>query len=101
MHNINIYILVMGVTTFAVRFLPMFLLRSKIKSIFIRSFLYYVPYVTLAVMTFPSIIDVTRSPLAGGLALVGGVVAAWKKCSMIVVAMICCAIVLVSELVLV
>ena len=71
MHNINIYILVMAVTTFAVRFLPMFLLRKQIKSTFIRSFLYYVPYVTLAVMTFPSIIDVTRSPLAGGLALAG------------------------------
>ena len=101
MRNINIYILIMALTTFAVRFLPMFLLRTKIKSIFIRSFLYYVPYVTLSVMTFPAIIDVTRSPLAGGLALAGGLIAAWKKCSMIVVALICCLIVLVSELLLV
>lgn len=101
MRNINIYILIMALTTFAVRFLPMFLLRTKIKSTFIRSFLYYVPYVTLSVMTFPAIIDVTRSPLAGGLALAGGLIAAWKKCSMIVVALICCLIVLVSELLLV
>ena len=101
MRNINIYILIMALTTFAVRFLPMFLLRAKIKSTFIRSFLYYVPYVTLSVMTFPAIIDVTRSPLAGGLALAGGLIAAWKKCSMIVVALICCLIVLVSELLLV
>lgn len=101
MRNINIYILIMALTTFAVRFLPMFLLRTKIKSTFIRSFLYYVPYVTLSVMTFPAIIDVTRSPLAGGLALAGGLIAAWKKCSMIAVALICCLIVLVSELLLV
>ncbi|MCQ2566377.1 MAG: AzlD domain-containing protein [Clostridia bacterium] len=101
MYNINIYILVMGLTTFAVRFLPMFLLRRQIKSTFIRSFLFYVPYVTLAVMTFPSIIDATRSPLAGGLALAGGIFAAWKKCSMIIVAMICCVIVLLAELILV
>lgn len=97
MHNINIYILIMALTTFAVRFIPILLMRHQIKSIFIRSVLYYVPYVTLAVMTFPSIIDATRSPLAGALALIGGLIAAWKKCSMIVVAIICCAIVLVAE----
>ena len=84
-----------------IRVLPVTLIRQKIRNRFFRSFLYYVPYVTLAVMTFPSIIDVTRSPLAGGLALAGGLVAAWKKCSMIVVAMICCAIVLAAEFILV
>ena len=91
----------MALTTFAVRFLPMLLLRKQIKSVFIRSFLYYVPYVTLAVMTFPAIIDATQSPVAGGLALAGGLFAAWKKCSMIVVALVCCVIVLAAEFVLV
>ena len=52
-HNIYIYILVMAVVTYLIRLVPLTLIRKEIKNPFIRSFLYYVPYVTLAVMTFP------------------------------------------------
>lgn len=52
-HNVYIYILVMGIVTYLIRVLPLTLIRKEIKNRFIRSFLYYVPYVTLAVMTFP------------------------------------------------
>lgn len=51
-HNVYVYILVMAAVTFAVRVLPMTLIRKKITNHFLRSFLYYVPYVTLAVMPF-------------------------------------------------
>ena len=51
-YNIYIYILIMAGITYAVRVLPLTLIRRKISSKFIQSFLYYVPYVTLSVMTF-------------------------------------------------
>jgi len=89
-----LYIIAMAAATFLVRFAPMLLLRKQIKSQFIKSFLYYVPYVTLAVMTFPAIMDDTVSPVVGLSALAVGILAAWKKCSMFVVAILCCLVVL-------
>ena len=55
MSKTYIYIFIMFAVTYLVRVLPLTLIRRKIKNRFIRSFLYYVPYVTLAVMTFPAI----------------------------------------------
>lgn len=51
--NTYLYIAVMALTTYAIRVLPLTLIRKPIKSTFLRSFLYYVPYVTLAVMDLP------------------------------------------------
>ena len=67
--NVYIYIAVMSLVSLAVRVLPLTLIRGQIKNRFLRSFLYYVPYVTLAVMTFPAIVEATQSPVAGALAL--------------------------------
>ncbi len=92
-----VYILVMALTLYAIRALPMTLIRRPIKSKFIRSFLYYVPYVTLAVMTVPAIIENPQSPIAGALALAVGVVAAWLGAGLMPVAVLCCLTVLVSE----
>ena len=77
------------------------LIRKPIKNQFIQSFLYYVPYVTLAVMTFPAIINATQSPIAGAAALVVGIAAAWFGASLFQVSVSCCAVVLVLELFLV
>lgn len=49
--NIYIYIAIVAITSYLIRVLPLTLIRKPIKNRFIRSFLYYVPYVTLAVMT--------------------------------------------------
>ena len=68
-HNNYIYIAVMALVSYAIRILPLTLIRKPIKNRFIQSFLYYVPYVTLAVMTFPAIIQATQSPAAGAVAL--------------------------------
>ncbi len=57
--NTYLYIAIMALTTYAIRVLPLTLIRKPIKSRFLRSFLYYVPYVTLAVMTFPAITTAT------------------------------------------
>ncbi len=95
--NIYIYLAVMVVTVFLIRALPLTLIRKQIKSRFLRSFLYYVPYVTLAVMTFPAIIDATNSTLAGVAALLIGVVLAYVGVNMFNVAIICCVTVFVME----
>ncbi len=94
------YIFVMAAVSYAIRALPMTLIRKPIQSRFIQSFLYYVPYVTLAVMTFPAIVDATQSPAAGALALAVGLVAAWLGAGLLPVAVICCVTVFLSELIL-
>lgn len=88
----------MGLVTYAIRVLPLTLIRKKIKNRFLRSFLYYVPYVTLAVMTFPAIIEATQTPLSGALALVAGIVLAWIGANLFQVSVCCCVIVFVVEL---
>lgn len=97
-HDINIYILVASAVTLAIKILPLTLIRGEIKNRTIRSFLYYVPYVTLAVMTFPAIIIVTQSKISGGLALIAGILAAWFGASLFKVALLCCSVVFVTEL---
>ena len=55
MKDIFLHIAVMAGVTYLVRMLPMVIFRKKIKSRFIRSFLYYIPYAVLAAMTFPAV----------------------------------------------
>lgn len=95
--KIYLYILAMAATTFLIRALPLTLIRRPIENRFIRSFLYYVPYVTLAVMTFPAIVYVTQSPLAGAAALVIGIICAWCGLRLFPVAVVCCITVLLLE----
>ncbi len=96
-----LYIAVMAVVTYAVRAVPMTLLRKPIRSVFLQSFLYYVPYVTLAVMTVPAIVEATQSPVAGVAALLVGIVAAWLGAGLLPVATLCCVTVFLLEWVLV
>ncbi|OUQ16790.1 branched-chain amino acid transporter [Lachnoclostridium sp. An14] len=96
--NIYIYILVMAGVSFAIRALPLTLIQKQIKNRFIQSFLYYVPYVTLAVMTFPAILEATQSPVSGAAALIIGIAAAWLGADLFRVALACCATVLILEL---
>ncbi|MBR2788081.1 MAG: AzlD domain-containing protein [Erysipelotrichaceae bacterium] len=97
MRNIYVYILVMTLTVSLIRILPLTLIRKPIRNKFIRDFLYYVPYVTLSVMTFPAIIDATNSPLAGLIALIIGIIAAYKEMGLFKVTVICCLTVLILE----
>ena len=92
-----LYIAVMFAVSYTIRILPLTLIRKPIKNQFIQSFLYYVPYVTLAVMTFPSILHTTSAPIAGLAALVLGIAAAWLGANLFQVAVGCCAIVLILE----
>ncbi|MBO4401958.1 MAG: AzlD domain-containing protein [Selenomonadaceae bacterium] len=95
------YIAIMSAVTLAVKILPLVLIRTEIKNVALRSFLYYVPYVTLAVMTFPAIVYATQSKISGALALAVGIAAAWFGASLFRVAVICCVAVFLSELILI
>lgn len=96
--NIWLYILIMAAVTYIIRAAPLVLIRREITNPIIRSFLYYVPYVTLAVMTFPAILDATQSMWSGLAALIVGVVLAWRGRSLLQVAVLSCAVVLLAEL---
>lgn len=100
MHNTWLYILIMAGVSFLIRVLPMTLLRKPIKSRFLRSFLFYVPYITLSVMTFPAIMQTGDSVIPGLIALVLGIGMAWAGCGLFPVAIGCCAVVLVAQLIL-
>ena len=95
--RIYLALMVMALTIYAVRVLPFLFLRKPIQNRFVRSFLFYVPYVTLAVMTFPSMIQTTMSPLSGTVALMVGIIAAWRRMGLFPVAAICCAIVYLMD----
>ena len=95
--NIYIYLAVMAIVIYAIRVLPLTIFRREIRNRFVRSFLYYVPYITLAVMTFPAIIDATRSPIAGAAALILGIILSWLGLGLFPVAVSCCLIVLILE----
>ena len=97
MHNTYIYILIMALTIYLIRVLPLTLIRKKIKNKTLRSFLFYVPYVTLSVMTFPAIIYATDNIWSGVAALVSGVLLAFKGVSLFGVAVSSCAVVFVIE----
>lgn len=100
MNNTYIYIFILALTTFLIRVLPLTLFKKQIKNRFISSFLYYVPYVTLSVMTFPSIMLATQIPIAGIVALIVGIILAWFKAGLFKTAVSCCIIVYIIELIL-
>ena len=85
------------IVSYLIRVLPLTLIRKPIKNRFIKSFLYYVPYITLAVMTFPAIIDATQSPIAGLIALVSGIALSYFGLGLFPVACACCAVVFAAE----
>lgn len=97
MRNNYLYLLVMFAVSYAIRTTPLTLLRKPIQNRFLRSFLYYVPYVTLAVMTFPAIVYATNSVWSGLLALIVGIALAWWGKSLLTVAVFCCLSVFLAE----
>ena len=96
-HNIYIYILIMGGISYFIRVLPMTLIRKPLKNQFLQSFLYYVPYVTLSVMTFPAIVYATASPVSGAAALIAALILAYKGKSLFQVSIVACAVVFILE----
>ena len=97
--NIYVYIAAMAITTYLIRMLPLTIFRKPIKSRFLRSFLYYVPYACLTAMTFPSSLGGAGSLAAGIAALIVAVVLSYMEKSLIVVALSSSAAVLAVQLI--
>ena len=94
-----LYLLVMAGVTYLVRMLPMVLVRKKIKNTFIRSFLYYVPYAVLSVMTIPAIFSSTSYLVSAICGFIVALVLSYFNRSLLVVAASACATVLTVELI--
>lgn len=97
MNNVWTQIIIMGIVTYLIRVLPLTLIRKPVTNRFLKSFLYYVPYATLAVMTFPAMVNASTSPFAGLAAFLIGIIMTWKGCSLFPTAAVCCLTVFVLE----
>lgn len=80
-------ILVMAFTTYLIRVSPMVLFQRKINNQWVKSFLYYVPYVVLSAMTFPAIFSSTGSKLSAAFGCVVAMILAYFKRSLLTVAL--------------
>ena len=98
--KVYLYILVMALTTYLIRALPLTLLKKPIQNKFLKSFLHYVPTACLTAMTFPAILYATEHVVSGAIGFVIGILLAIKKQSLIVVAVASCAAVFLAELLL-
>lgn len=95
--KIYLYILVMAVTTYLIRALPLTLFKKPIQNRFLKSFLHYVPAACLAAMTFPAILSATEHWISGAIGLAVAVLLALNKRSLITVAVASCAAVFLAE----
>lgn len=97
MHSFPVYLLVMAGITYLIRMLPLVLIKKKIKNRFIISFLYYIPYTVLAVMTVPAIFYSTSSPVSAGIGFAAAVALALRGKSLLTVAALSSAVVFLTE----
>ena len=99
-NNVWIYILCMAAVTFLIRVIPLTLIRKPINNRFLRSFLYYVPYTVLSVMTFPAILFATSSMISAAVGTAVALLLAFMRRSLLTVAAGSAASVLITELIL-
>jgi branched-subunit amino acid transport protein len=97
--DIYLYILVMAGVTYLIRLLPLTLMRKEIKNVYIKSFLYYVPFVTLAVMTFPAILNSTANIWSAWGGFIVAIILAYRADSLFKVSLGACLSVFVIELI--
>ena len=99
MNDYIIYILVMAGVTYLIRMLPLTLVRGRIESTFVKSFIFYVPYAVLSAMTIPAIFYSTSSLASAIAGLVVAIVLAFIGKSLLTVAISACASVFIVELI--
>ena len=95
--NLYVYIFTMALTTYLIRVVPMTLFRRPIRSVFLKSFLQYVPYACLTAMTFPAILTSTATVISGAAALIVAVVLAYRGKGLLTVSLAASGAVLVVE----
>lgn len=97
-HNFFYYLAVSAGVTYLIRMVPLVLFKREIKNKFLLSFLHYVPYTVLAVMTIPAVFYATSTPLSAAIGVAVALVAAFYEKSLLFVASVSCSAVLVCEL---
>ena len=98
--SFGLYLLTMAGVTYLVRMLPMVLIKKKIQNRFLLSFLYYIPYAVLTVMTVPAILYSTSSILSAVVGTATALVLAFFNKGLLTVAGFSCAAVLITEIIL-
>ncbi|MBQ9228045.1 MAG: AzlD domain-containing protein [Eubacterium sp.] len=80
------YLVTMAAVTYLVRAVPLVLIKKKIKNRFVLSFLHYMPYAVLSVMTVPAVFFATDSPVAAAVGVAVALVLAFLKKGLLTVA---------------
>ena len=93
----SVYLLVTAGVTYLIRMLPLVLVKKKITNRFLLSFLYYIPYAVLSVMTIPAIFYATPSVVSACVGFAVALVLAYRGKSLITVAAFSCGAVFVVE----
>ena len=91
------YIFVMAGVTYLIRMLPLSLIQKKITNVYLKSFLYYIPYACLTAMTFPAILYATESVISAMAGFLAAILLALRKKSLVTVALFSCTVVFVTE----
>ena len=91
------YIFVMAGVTYLIRMLPLTLIQQKITNVYLKSFLYYIPYACLTAMTFPAILYATESVISAMAGFLAAILLALRKKSLVTVALFSCTVVFVTE----
>ena len=94
------YIGVMAGVTYLVRMLPLVIFRKKIRSHFVKDFLYYVPYAVLGAMTVPAALYSTGSVISAAAGIIAAVLLAFKDKGLLAVAAAACAAAFAAEIIL-
>ena len=97
MNNFSIYLFACAGITYLIRMLPLVLVKRKIKNKFLLSFLYYIPYAVLSVMTIPAIFYATSSVVSAIIGFLTAIVLAYYEKSLVTVAAISCMAVFLAE----
>lgn len=87
-----VYLLVMAGVTYLIRMLPLAAIRGRVRSVFLQSFLYYVPYAVLGAMTFPAVFNATGNLYTALLGTVAALVLGWMEKSLLTVAAVACVV---------
>ncbi len=95
-----IYLLVTAGVTYLVRMVPMAALKRKIRNRFVMSFLHYIPYAVLSVMTVPAVFSATEEPASAAVGFLVALMLAWRGKSLLQVAAAACGAVLLVQLIL-
>lgn len=90
--NLVLNLIIMAGVTYLIRMIPLSLVRGKIKSTFIKSFLFYIPYAVLAAMTFPAVFSATGSYIPSIAATIAAIILAYFEKGLLTVALFSCAV---------